>query len=881
MRDGATDDNGQKLLEPGEMFGDYTVERLLGKGGMGAVYLVRAPGGERYAVKVMFPDMVKKGSDYRKRFAREAEFAMKIRHTNLISVFDVGEDPETGLCYIIMDYVPGGSVADRLDREGAFPMAEAVSIAAQVALALEVAHRHGVIHRDIKPDNIMFDEDGTPKLADLGVAKFTDSAHKTTVTTTGMIIGTPAYMAPEQMMDSHHIDARADIYALGVVLYEMLTGKHPNEGSTAVELLAKALKGEPLPDVRTMRPEVSAAIAHVLSLMCAPKPENRPATALAAAQLLQKAITGRLSLPKKSPRAADAAARKKDRRFSFAAIAVIAGFIALCASVTLNLLNKSPQRIQPVLVQSVTMTNVIERTVVITNLVERELAVTNLGTRVAEERAMPVSSAEPPVTAESKMAAVPPAPAKPEESAVPTVQAKAEEAVVPYVSRSKLHALYRSKDRSHVFVEVCHADEGGSYATPCCTVDRLREAIDNKAEILFVTLACSKDGVLFSAKDPGFNADLAKVSDGIGRFGDHIAADLKRFMVCQEGRLTTKNLSTFEDLLQIGKGRILFKVDHLMENAMELEMLLERLDAWESVILQTSNSKTLAKKYGEKMLGKMKTGELIVSCVKDSFPPTRQLIPEATADASYRKRMREQNLRDIPQRVFASMVHAERTDDEAGWNEALNDGATVLRTRRPRDLILHLEKRNGIDKGNDVSMAQTQDDRPAKSAKVVIFPIAAPRNTKWKSRAPWRYVTQFPGPQQSGANWMDPMFRDSDWKRTNKPLGAGMSRELMRIADRWNSSRLYLRKHFAWKGGKVTRVEFTLYHACAVRIYLNGTLILETDERNDWWEKMETPVEAFSKALRNGDNVLAIEAQDIFGNRYLDWGLTLETEAVK
>ena len=297
MQTGASEEKAVRLLDPGDMFGDYTVEKLLGQGGMGAVYLVRAPGGERYAVKVVSPDMMKKGSSYRKRFAREAEFAMKIRHKNLISVYDVGEDPETGLCYIIMDYVPGGSVADRLENNGPLPMAEAVSIAAQVALALEVAHRHGVIHRDIKPENIMFDADGTPKLADLGVAKFTDEAHKTTVTTTGMIIGTPAYMAPEQMMDSHHVDARADIYALGVVLYEMLTGKRPNEGSTAVELLAKALKGEPLPDVRTMRPEVSAAIAHVLSLMCAPKPEDRPMSTSVVADLLSRANVDGLILP--------------------------------------------------------------------------------------------------------------------------------------------------------------------------------------------------------------------------------------------------------------------------------------------------------------------------------------------------------------------------------------------------------------------------------------------------------------------------------------------------------------------------------------------------------------------------------------------------------
>jgi len=318
------DENMIKLLKPGDTFGDYTVERLLGKGGMGAVYLICAPGGECYAAKVMFPDMVKKGTVYRKRLAREAEFAMHIHHKNLITVYDVGEDPDTGLCYIIMDYVPGGSVADRLEKYGPFPMAEAVSVVAQVALALEVAHRHGVVHRDIKPDNIMFDADGTPKLADLGVAKFNDDAGKTAVTTTGMIIGTPAYMAPEQMIDSRHVDSRADIYALGVTLYEMLTGKRPNEGNTAVELLAKAIKGEPLPDVRKMRPEVSAAVAYVLSLMCAPKPENRPPSSIATAKLLYKALTGKLVLPKKHPWIPLAASvfgkRKRSVAYSLAAV---------------------------------------------------------------------------------------------------------------------------------------------------------------------------------------------------------------------------------------------------------------------------------------------------------------------------------------------------------------------------------------------------------------------------------------------------------------------------------------------------------------------------------------------------------------------------------
>ena len=388
MQSGEKGEAAAKSLEPGDMFGDYTVEKLLGKGGMGAVYLVRAPGGERYAVKVMSPEMVKKGSDYRKRFAREAEFAMNIRHKNLISVYDVGEDPETGLCYIIMDYVPGGSVADRLEQGGPLPMAEAVSIAAQVALALEVAHRHGVIHRDIKPDNIMFDADGTPKLADLGVAKFTDEAHRTTVTTTGMIIGTPAYMAPEQMMDSHHVDARADIYALGVVLYEMLTGKRPNADSTAVELLAKALKGEELPDVRTMRPEVSAAVAHVLSLMCAPKPESRPVTALETVHLLQKAATGRLALPKKPPRAVT---HKGKRRIYIAA--AVSAVIALSAIFTAVFLKRSERGNEVVAPLVVSTPNMVQKPDTAMNAMDVGVSATGTSvTASAPEKSVPTAS---------------------------------------------------------------------------------------------------------------------------------------------------------------------------------------------------------------------------------------------------------------------------------------------------------------------------------------------------------------------------------------------------------------------------------------------------------------------------------------------------------
>lgn len=279
------------------MFGDCTVKRLLGKGGLGFVYLVHGPDGERYALKALRTDVTGTPPDYKQRFAQEANLMMTMRHRNLVCVYDAGEDAERGLCYIMMEYMPGGTLKDRIVKQGALPVADAISIATQVADALSMAHAHGVIHRDVKPDNILFAADGTPKLSDLGVAKLLRGTGEGTQTMQGVIIGTPAYMAPEQIIDSSHIDARADIYSLGVALYEMLTGKRPNEGSTVMGMLAKAVKGDPLPDVRTMRPEVSASVAYVLSLMCAPKPENRPGTSRVAADLLVRAAADGLILP--------------------------------------------------------------------------------------------------------------------------------------------------------------------------------------------------------------------------------------------------------------------------------------------------------------------------------------------------------------------------------------------------------------------------------------------------------------------------------------------------------------------------------------------------------------------------------------------------------
>ena len=264
------------LLEPGQRFGEYTVVRPLGKGGMGMVYLLKHDSGGEFACKVLFPRMVEEHPEFVARFKREAEFASKIHHPNLASVYASGMDPDTGLYYLVMDYLPGGTLREKLDSGKRFSIDEAADLVHRVASALAAADCRNVVHRDVKPDNIMFAADGTPKLVDLGVAKFYgDPAGATTVCTKVVMVGTPAYMAPEQMINSRTVDIRADIYSLGVVFFEMLTGSRPWKDLTVIELLAKAVKGEALPDVRTIRPEVPVQIAQLLNLMCAPSPEKR------------------------------------------------------------------------------------------------------------------------------------------------------------------------------------------------------------------------------------------------------------------------------------------------------------------------------------------------------------------------------------------------------------------------------------------------------------------------------------------------------------------------------------------------------------------------------------------------------------------------------
>ena len=324
------------LLMPGGKFGDYTVQRLLGAGGMGAVYLVRGDAsGNEFAVKILDPAMEKNDPEFKQRFIFEAELAMAIRHENLINVYDMGRDPDTGYGYILMEYVPGGTVFDRLSKWGALSVEEAGDITCRVAKALAAIDAHHVVHRDVKPENIMFTADGvTPKLADLGVARLSSggprSAH---LTQSGYILGSPTYMPAEQMENPHAADIRADIYALGVTFWQMLVGRPPYDGETALSVVAHVMGGEAIPDVRRFRPDVSAAVAELILRMTNPDLSARVQKPMQVAEALERiqreARDGALQ-HRGSPSRSSRRAQGRFFRSIWFGVAALAASLAIC-----------------------------------------------------------------------------------------------------------------------------------------------------------------------------------------------------------------------------------------------------------------------------------------------------------------------------------------------------------------------------------------------------------------------------------------------------------------------------------------------------------------------------------------------------------------------
>ena len=236
-------------MEP-RRIASYTLLEPIGHGGMAVVYRARHDALERTVAVKILSEHLAASREFLERFRREARTAANLRHPNVITVFDFGQD-ERGVPYLVLEFIEGPTLADLMDT--GLDDSRVPGLLDQIADGLDYAHARGVIHRDIKPGNVLLTDDGRAVLADFGLAWLLEGAH---LTLTGGVIGTPEYMAPEQA-SGEPIDPRADIYALGVVLYEMLVGERPFVADTPIGVLLKHLQDEP-PSILSARPELPA-----------------------------------------------------------------------------------------------------------------------------------------------------------------------------------------------------------------------------------------------------------------------------------------------------------------------------------------------------------------------------------------------------------------------------------------------------------------------------------------------------------------------------------------------------------------------------------------------------------------------------------------------
>ena len=255
----------------GMTLGPYRILERLGRGGMASVYRAYHPALDRYVAIKVLPDFFADEPGYRERFQQEARSVARLRHPNILGIFDFGYD--AGTCYLVFELVEGGTLADRIGKP--MDLREVVKLLEPLASALDHAHANGILHRDIKPSNILLQRDGTPILADFGLAKIAGSMQKLTMS--GIVMGTPEYMSPEQAADEF-VGPASDLYSLAVVAYEMLTGRVPFIGDTpAATLLSHVTKQ--MPATRELKGELSAHVEDVLRRALSKRPEERHASA--------------------------------------------------------------------------------------------------------------------------------------------------------------------------------------------------------------------------------------------------------------------------------------------------------------------------------------------------------------------------------------------------------------------------------------------------------------------------------------------------------------------------------------------------------------------------------------------------------------------------
>ncbi|QBK13026.1 serine/threonine protein kinase [Thermoactinomyces vulgaris] len=300
---------GMKLAER------YEILHSLGGGGMAVVYKAKDLVIDRYvAIKVMNNSLIH-DQDFVRRFIREAKAAGSLSHPNIVSVYDVGR--EGSIYYMVMEYVDGPSLIDLIKKEGPFPPEKAVKIASQICDGLSHAHRHGIIHRDIKPHNILVGSDQRYKLTDFGISHLPSAA--TVKTKTGYVMGSVHYFSPEQA-SGRKVDYSSDLYSLGIVIYEMLTKKVPFNGDSSISIALKHLH-DPVPDPTTYNPDISESMRQVLMRALEKDPEKRYQTAVELKHALQQALEkpDAYMLPVDRPK------KKKSTKFSPKKIGILSG----------------------------------------------------------------------------------------------------------------------------------------------------------------------------------------------------------------------------------------------------------------------------------------------------------------------------------------------------------------------------------------------------------------------------------------------------------------------------------------------------------------------------------------------------------------------------
>lgn len=279
----------------GRQFGPYRITAPLGEGGMAAVYRAYQPSVDRYVALKVLPQSFATDPQFAQRFEREAKVLAKLQHPNILPIHDYGQ--ADGYPYIVMPVVEGGELSDLMHGDK-LPLAEVVRIISQVGDALDYAHTEGVVHRDIKPSNILLDQRGNCLLTDFGLAKIVSNvANK--LTSSGFVVGTPSYIAPEQGMGDP-ADGRSDIYALGVVLYELMTGQVPFQAETPIAVVMKHIH-DPLLSPREFRADIPEAIEQVILKALAKDPQDRYSTAGEMVKAIQAAVDKGDALPASSP----------------------------------------------------------------------------------------------------------------------------------------------------------------------------------------------------------------------------------------------------------------------------------------------------------------------------------------------------------------------------------------------------------------------------------------------------------------------------------------------------------------------------------------------------------------------------------------------------